>query len=69
MSNLLCIGLGYSARVLAARMVAKGWAVAGTARGGDGVARIAALGYEGICFDGSRPSPGIQASLATATHL
>jgi nucleoside-diphosphate-sugar epimerase len=30
--GLLCFGLGYSARVLAARLTASGWAVRGTAR-------------------------------------
>jgi hypothetical protein len=34
-ASLFCFGLGYSARVLARRLVAEGWAVSGTSRGGE----------------------------------
>lgn len=69
MTHLLCIGLGYTARVFAARMAARGWRVTGTATSAGGVAGIAALGDEGIAFDGTAPSDALRAALATATHL
>ncbi len=69
MTSLLCIGLGYSAQVFAARVAAEGWTVAGTSTSADGAARIAALGYEAIVFDGTAPSDPLRAAIATATHL
>jgi nucleoside-diphosphate-sugar epimerase len=69
MTSLLCIGLGYSAQVFAARVAAEGWKVAGTSTSPDGAARIAALGYDGIEFDGRAPSEPLRAALASATHL
>lgn len=69
MTSLLCIGLGYSALVFAARVAAEGWKVAGTSTSADGAARIAALGYEAIVFDGSEPGDALRAAIATATHL
>ena len=69
MTSLLCIGLGYTAQVFAARVTAEGWHVAGTSTSADGAARIAELGYDAIVFDGSAPSDALRAALATATHL
>lgn len=46
MSTLLCIGLGYTARVFAARLAAEGWRIIGTTQTADGAARIAALGQD-----------------------
>jgi hypothetical protein len=69
MTSLLCIGLGYSAQVFATRVAAEGWRIAGTFTSVDGAARIAALGYDAIVFDGSAPSEPLRAALATATHL
>ena len=69
MTNLLCIGLGYTARVFAARVATHGWRIAGTATSADAAARIAALGYEAITFDGSAPNDALRAALASATHL
>lgn len=69
MTSLLCIGLGYSAQVFAARVAAEGWRVAGTSTTADGAARIAALGYDAIVFDGSTPSDALRAALASATHI
>jgi nucleoside-diphosphate-sugar epimerase len=69
MTSLLCIGLGYSAQVFAARVAADGWTVAGTSRSMEGADRIAALGYNAIVFDGSAPSEPLRAALAAATHL
>ncbi len=69
MSTLLCIGLGYSATVLAARVAAEGWRIIGTAKSPDGAARISALGYEALVFDGTAPSDALRPALASATHL
>ena len=55
MSHLLCFGLGFSASVLAARLKRQGWAISATSRSGSGAARIAALGYRGLVFDGTAP--------------
>jgi hypothetical protein len=69
MSTLLCIGLGYTARVFAARLASAGWRVIGTAQSADGAARIATLGYEAIVFDGTAPSDALRAALDSATHV
>jgi uncharacterized protein YbjT (DUF2867 family) len=55
MNHLLCFGLGFSARVLAARLAAKGWRISATSRSEAGAASITALGYNGLVFDGSAP--------------
>lgn len=48
MPHLFCFGLGFSAKALAQRLKARGWAVTGTSRsGGDGT----------IAFDGAAPLP------------
>lgn len=69
MSTLLCIGLGYSARVFAARVASRGWRIIGTAQTPGGAAAIAALGYEAIAFDGTGANDGLRTALASATHL
>ena len=55
LAHLLCFGLGYTARVLTARLAADGWTVTGTARaGGDGLLRfergcsLAAAAFAGV---------------------
>ena len=69
MNTLLCIGLGYTAQVFAARVAAEGWHVTGTATTDDGAGGIRARGYEAITFDGSTPSAALRAALARATHI
>jgi dTDP-4-dehydrorhamnose reductase len=69
MTSLLCVGLGYSAQVFAAHVAAKGGRIAGTSTTADGAARIAALGYDAVVFDGSAPSEPLRAALASATHI
>ena len=69
MNTLLCIGLGYSAQVFAARVAAQGWNVIGTAQSNDGAARIGTLGYDAITFDGTAPSEALRAALSRATHI
>lgn len=69
MSTLVCIGLGYTAQVFAARLAAQGWRIIGTAKTTDGAARVASLGYDAILFDGAAPSEALRRALATATHV
>lgn len=67
MTHLLCFGLGFSARVLAARLAARGWTISATSRTAAGVAAISALGYRGWIFDGS--SPLGDAAFEGVTHI
>ena len=69
MTHLVCIGLGYTARVFAARMAARGWRISGTATSAESAADITALAYDAIRFDGTAPSDALRTALATATHL
>jgi hypothetical protein len=69
MTSLLFIGLGYSAQVFAGHVATAGWKVAGTSTSEDGAARIAALGYDAIVFNGSAPSAPLSTALESATHL
>ncbi len=66
--RLFCFGLGYSGRALARRVLAQGWAVAGTGRSEAGLADLAALGVEVFRFDRTRPLDFGRA-LAGTTHL
>ena len=54
MNHLLCFGLGYSARVLAARLSAQGWRISATTRG-DPASTSTATGYKFSRFDGTEP--------------
>ncbi len=67
MNHLFCFGLGYSARAFAARLAAKGWRITGTSRSPAGAARIGALGYEALVFDGSAPLP--PKAFSGVTHI
>lgn len=69
MSRLFVFGLGYSAMVLARRLAARGWSVAGTVRGADKAAALAAEGVEAVVFDGAGPGPGVAAALQGADHV
>jgi nucleoside-diphosphate-sugar epimerase len=69
MSVLLAIGLGYSAKALAARMKAQSWRIIGTARDREGLEAISASGYEAVPFDGNAPSPALTAAIAETTHV
>lgn len=65
--RLFCFGLGYSARVLARRLLAEGWSVAGTTRSGG-----AAPPEPGVTlypFERGRPLADPGAALAGVTHL
>lgn len=65
-NRLFCFGLGYSARALAAGLIARGWSVAGTHRARESVA---APGVEALTFDTERPLDEPGRALAGTTHL
>lgn len=67
--RLFCFGLGYSARALAQRLMARGWRIAGTARDSERVARLRAEGFEAFPFDSGHPLDDPGAALAGTTHL
>jgi nucleoside-diphosphate-sugar epimerase len=67
--RLFIFGLGYSALVLAARLRAKGWTVAGTCRGEDKQQALSAQGIKAFLFDRGRPLDDAPAALAGTTHL
>lgn len=69
MSRLLCLGMGFTAQVLARRVLAGGWHVAGTARSQSGVADLEAGGFRGLAFDGETVSPELVAEVRSATHI
>lgn len=57
MNHILFFGLGFSARELAPRLAAEGWAISATSRSAEGAAAISAKGYRGFVFDGTAPLP------------
>jgi nucleoside-diphosphate-sugar epimerase len=68
-SRLFAFGLGYSAQVLAARLSAKGWQIAGTARDEANIARLRAQGYEMMRFGGELDNREVAKLLHGTTHL
>jgi len=66
---LFCFGLGYSATVLAARLRARGWSIAGTTRDPQAVAALREGGIDAFLFDRGRPLDDAAAALAGATHV
>ena len=69
LSNLFCFGLGYTARALAARLMGRGWRVAGTARSEKNLQSIRDFGGDAMLFDGSSPGPAIAGQLRQSTHV
>ena len=67
MTHLFCFGLGFAARVLAARLAACGWTVSATSRSAEGTSRITAQGYRGFVFDGTAALPA--GALDGITHV
>ncbi len=63
MNHLLCFGFGFSAQTLAQKLDKKNWRITGTSRSAEGVASIAALGFEGLLFDELSSIP------KTVTHI
>ena len=66
-NHLMCFGLGFSGKALAARLNAKGWRITGTSRSAEGTAAIAALGYNAFVFDGMTPLPA--QAFKDVTHI
>jgi nucleoside-diphosphate-sugar epimerase len=69
MPRLFCFGLGYTALALARRLMAEGWAIAGTTRAADKQALLAAEGIRFHLFGRDRPLRNAAAALAGTTHL
>jgi len=67
MNHLLCFGLGFSARVLAERLSARGWTVTATSRSAEGAEKIRTSGYKAVVFDGTSPLPS--AAWEGVTHV
>ena len=65
---LFVFGLGYSARALAADLMAQGWTVRGTTRSAEKQAELARQGIETAIFDGETPLAD-PAVLDDVTHL
>lgn len=64
MNTLLSLGPGYSARMLAARLVPQGWAVIGTCRDPSRVEDLRAAGIEPLLWPGD-----LGPALARASHI
>lgn len=69
MKRLFAFGLGFSAQALAARLSAKGWQIAGTARDSGNVARLKSAGYTMVGFSGEPGNAEFSEVLEGATHL
>lgn len=67
MTHILFFGLGFSARVLAAKLAQSGWQVSATSRSAAGAAAVSALGYRGLVFDGTAALP--PKSFDGVTHI
>lgn len=67
--RLFCFGFGYSAGVLARRLAARGWRIAGTLRDPARIAALRDAGVEAYLFDGDRPLDDAAGALAGSTHL
>ncbi|EWY40343.1 epimerase [Skermanella stibiiresistens SB22] len=67
--RLFCFGLGFSPLAFIDLVQPEGWRVAGTTRGADKAAALAARGIETHLFDRGRPLHDPTAALAGTTHL
>ncbi len=67
--RLFCFGLGFSASVLARRLLKSGWRVAGTHRSAEGVATAVDLGIEAYQFSPDHPLADPAAALDGTTHI
>lgn len=68
-SRLFCFGVGYSAGVLARRLIAAGWSVAGTCQSAERRDELIAQGIDAHLFDRGRPLADPAGALAGVTHL
>jgi len=69
MPELFCCGFGYSARVLARRLLKQGWNVSGTSRSREGCECLREQGFDALVFAGDAHEPGVADHLSRATHL
>jgi len=69
MPRLFCFGLGYTALVLARRLLVQGWSVAGTCRTTGKRDRLAEEGIDAFVFDDDKPLENPASALAGASHL
>lgn len=67
--HLFCFGYGYSARVLALRLISDGWVVSGTCRNAEKRALLAADGVRAFLFDRDQPLIGPPAALDGVTDV
>jgi nucleoside-diphosphate-sugar epimerase len=65
--RLFCFGLGYSAQALARMLSGEGWVIAGTCRGDEAQATLAAQGFAVVPFDRDRKLA--PAALRGTTHV
>jgi nucleoside-diphosphate-sugar epimerase len=65
--TLLCFGLGYSAEVLAQRLLARGWRIVGTSRRPEKRRQLEAKGFTMHGFDRATPLPA--AAFAGVSHV
>jgi nucleoside-diphosphate-sugar epimerase len=68
-SRLFAFGLGFSAQAFAARLAAKGWEIAGTARDVGKIGQMAARGYEIVQYEGEAENTALPEALRGTTHL
>ena len=69
MTNLVCFGLGYSARVFGRRRLREGWKVLGTTRSPERADALREEGFEAALFSGDAPSAEVRERFGDATHL
>lgn len=67
--HLFCFGYGYSARVLALRLIGEGWTVSGTCRNSEKRALLAADGVLAYPFDRDQPLIDAPAALDGVTDV
>lgn len=68
-STIFMFGLGYSARVLADRLMADGWVVRATVRATDKADALTAEGIQTFVFDEAAPVADIAGGLDGVTHV
>lgn len=69
-NHLFCFGLGFSARVLARRLLAKGWKVTGTTRSEEKRQSLFEQGFSDVVlFDGASPLENPAEALRDVTHV
>ncbi|MEM9590480.1 MAG: SDR family oxidoreductase [Pseudomonadota bacterium] len=69
MSRIFAFGFGYSAQEIAARLIARGWTAAGTARDESKREALRAKGFEAAAFSGEAPTSEVDRLLVGTTHL